>query len=129
MALVAFLKGVNEGGTGRFARRRWQGGDILRLVTADPFVGQPSAEDIVRFVSVLGARPQSSPPIPLSLPHDGRWCLRVVACQGRFVCGVYRREIRAIRYLGQLKRVFGVPATTRNWNTMLAIVRILKGSG
>jgi uncharacterized protein (DUF1697 family) len=106
-----------------------KGSDILRLATTHPFAGQRSASDIVRFVSVLGARTQSSPPIPLILPHDGRWCLRVVACQGRFVCGVYRREMRAIRYLGQLERVFGVPATTRNWNTMLAIVRILKGSG
>jgi uncharacterized protein (DUF1697 family) len=106
-----------------------KGGDILRLVTADPFVGQPSAGDIVRFVSVLAARPPSSPPIPLNLPHDGRWCLKVVTCQGRFVCGLYRREMRAIRYLGQLEKVLGVPVTTRNWNTMLAIVRILKGSG
>ena len=106
-----------------------KGGDILRLVTADPFVGQRCASDIVQFVSVLGARPQSSPPIPLNLPRDGRWCLKVVSRQGRFVCGLYRREMKAIRYLGQLEKVFGVPVTTRNWNTVLAIVRILKSSG
>jgi uncharacterized protein (DUF1697 family) len=106
-----------------------KGGDILRLVTADPFARQPSAADIVRFVSVLGARPRSSPPIPLNLPSDGRWCLSVVTCQGRFVCGLYRREMKAIRYLGQLEKVFGVPVTTRNWNTIQAIVRILKSGG
>ena len=50
-------------------------------------------------------------------------------CQGRFVFGVYRREMRAIRYLAQLEKVFGVPVTTRNWNTMLAIARILKSDG
>jgi len=54
--------------------------------------------------------------------------LRVMTCQGRFVFGVYRREMRAIRYLAQLEKVFGVPVTTRNWNTMLAIARILKGA-
>jgi uncharacterized protein (DUF1697 family) len=26
-------------------------------------------------------------------------------------------------------KLFGVPATTRNWNTIVAIVRILKGQG
>jgi hypothetical protein len=93
------------------------GDDILRLVTAEPFAGQPSAPNIVRFV------------IPLNLPRDGQWCLKVFARQGRFVCGVYRREMKAIRYLGQLEKVFGVPVTTRNWNTMLAIVRILQGPG
>ena len=104
------------------------GGDIVRLVSRDPFAGQPSAPDIVRFVSVLAKRRQSAPPIPLSLPHDGQWCLKVMTCQGRFAFGVYRREMRAIRYLAQLEKVFGVPVTTRNWNTMLAIARILKGA-
>jgi pimeloyl-ACP methyl ester carboxylesterase len=30
----------------------------------------------------------------------------------------------ALSYLGQIDKLYGVPATTRNWNTMLAIVRI-----
>jgi len=32
----------------------------------------------------------------------------------------------SIGYLGQLEKNFGVPLTTRNWNTISAIVRILK---
>jgi uncharacterized protein (DUF1697 family) len=105
------------------------GCDILRLVTGDPFAGQPSAPNLVRFVSVLAKRRRPSPPVPLDLPRDGQWCLKVVTRQGRFVCGLYRREMKAIRYLGQLEKVFGMPVTTRNWNTILAIVRILKGAG
>jgi len=31
-----------------------------------------------------------------------------------------------ISILGTLEKVFGVPVTTRNWNTILAIVRILR---
>jgi len=42
------------------------------------------------------------------------------------VFGLYRREMKAIGYLGHLEKVFGVPVTTRNWNTILAIVRILE---
>jgi uncharacterized protein (DUF1697 family) len=44
----------------------------------------------------------------------------------QFVLGLYRREMKAIRYLGQLDKIFGVPATTRNWNTITAISRILQ---
>jgi hypothetical protein len=31
---------------------------------------------------------------------------------------MYRREMKAISYLGQLEKVFDVPVTTRNWNTI-----------
>jgi uncharacterized protein (DUF1697 family) len=34
--------------------------------------------------------------------------------------------MKAIRYLAQIEKVFGVPATTRNWNTIQAIGRILR---
>jgi len=33
--------------------------------------------------------------------------------------------MKTIGYLGQLDRLFGTLVTTRNWNTMLAIMRIL----
>jgi hypothetical protein len=36
--------------------------------------------------------------------------------------------MKTIGYLGQIDKLFG-PATTRNWNTIIAIVRILKGQG
>ena len=105
------------------------GRDVLRLTSDDPFAGQPSGPEIVRFVSLLGKRRRRSPSVPFDLPAEGRWCLRVLAHEGRFVIGIYRREMKAIRYLGQLDEVFGVPVTTRSWNTMLAIARILKESG
>ncbi len=35
--------------------------------------------------------------------------------------------MKVIGYLGLLDRLFGVPVTTRNWNTLTAIVRILGG--
>lgn len=34
---------------------------------------------------------------------------------------------RCFGYLGQIDKLYGAPATTRNWNTIVAIVRILKG--
>jgi uncharacterized protein (DUF1697 family) len=103
------------------------GGDIVRLASRDPFVRQPSRRDIVRFVSVLSRRPRALPPIPLNLPSADDWCVKVLRCQDRYVLGVYRREMRTISCLGRLEKVLGVPAATRNWNTILEIARILSG--
>src|SRR5262245_45724036 len=71
------------------------GSEILRLTAGDPFAGQPSGPSIIRFVSVLAKRRQPLSPVPLSLPSAGPWCLRVLSHQGRFVFGLYRREMRA----------------------------------
>ena len=102
------------------------GQDIIRLVSEDPFAGQPFGPRIVQFVSVLAKRRQRLSPLPLNLPASGEWCLRVLTHHDRFVLGLYRREMKAISYLGQLEKVFGARMTTRNWNTILSIVRILK---
>src|SRR5256885_4774609 len=71
--------------------------DIIKLASKDPFAGQPSGPDITRFVTVAarplraqirsGSRqtsnfePQTSqlPPLPLSLPSDDDWLLKIIA--------------------------------------------------
>jgi hypothetical protein len=52
------------------------------------------------------------------LPSADDWLLNVIAIQGRFVLGVYRRQMKAISYLGKLEKLLGVPVTTRSWNTI-----------
>ena len=100
--------------------------DLVRLEMENPFGTEPSRPDIVRFVSIL-SRPGPGPAnIPFTLPPCGEWFVRVIASKNRIVFGVYRRHMRTIGYLGQIDKLFGVPATTRNWNTILAVVRILK---
>jgi uncharacterized protein (DUF1697 family) len=103
------------------------GRELLRLETESPFGTERSGTDTVRFVSVLTKAGRIGPSIPMTLPAHGDWLLRVVGSRGRFVFGEYRRHMKTIGYLGQLDKLFGVPATTRNWNTIAAIVRILKG--
>jgi uncharacterized protein (DUF1697 family) len=117
--------------------------DIIELASTDPFARQPSGSEITRFVNVLhkplcarsrsashrtsNPEPQTSqlPPVPFSLPSDDDWLLKIIAIQGRFVLGLYRRRMKAITYLGKIEKVFGVPATTRNWNTIEKVVKIL----
>ena len=142
------LGAVNIGATGTFVIRRrvshaqlraevarrlpfeaevmiCQGREIVRLLSQEPFSAQPVRPDIVRFVSVLSRRPRSSPALPIHLPSRGKWLLKVFACDRRFVVGLYRRQMKVISYLGMLDRVFGVPLTTRNWNTITAIAKVL----
>jgi uncharacterized protein (DUF1697 family) len=102
-----------------------QGRDILRLMSRDPFADQPMRPDVVRFVSVLARRPRSEPTMPMRFPSSGTWLLKILERDGRFVLGVYRRQMKAIGYLGTLDRLFGAPATTRNWNTITAIAKVL----
>jgi len=52
--------------------------------------------------------------------------VRVIAAKDQFVIGVSRRHMKPIGYLSRIDKLFGVRATTRNWNTILAAVRILK---
>jgi len=66
-----------------------------------------------------------APPLPLSFPSRGKWLLRILSRDNRFVCGQYRRHMKVIGYLGAVDRVFGVPAITRNWNTINAIAKVL----
>jgi uncharacterized protein (DUF1697 family) len=102
-----------------------EGRDIVRLMSRDPFADHPVPADVVRFVSVLSQRPRSLPSLPLALPSSGQWLLKIVARDNRFVFGMYRRHMKAIGYLGSIDRIFGVPATTRNWNTLTAISKVL----
>jgi uncharacterized protein (DUF1697 family) len=99
---------------------------IAALMSRDVFSGHPARPDVVRFMSVLARSPRSIPSIPMRLPATGRWELQILARESRFVFGLYRRNMKAIGYLGTLDRVFGVPVTTRSWNTVTAIAKALE---
>jgi uncharacterized protein (DUF1697 family) len=100
--------------------------DVTKLASKDPFSRQPSGPEITRFVNVLHKRLRALPSLPLSLPSDDDWLLKIIAIQGRFVLGLYRREMKAISYLGKVEKLLGVPATTRNWNTIEKVAKILR---
>ena len=99
--------------------------DIIRLASRDPFSQQPSGPDITHFVSVA-AKPLRLPfSLPLNLPSDDDWLLKVFAVQDRFVLGLYRREMKAIGYLGKIEKHLGVAVTTRSWTTMAKVMKLL----
>jgi uncharacterized protein (DUF1697 family) len=103
------------------------GRDLIRLEKVNPFGTEASPPDIVRFVSILSKAGSLRAALPVTFPTDGEWLVQVMASKGQFVFGMYRRHMKTIGCLGQIDKLYGVPATTRNWNTIVAIVRILKG--
>ena len=103
-----------------------QGRDIVKLLSHDAFSDHSARPDIIRFVSVLSRSPRSAPSMPMRLPATGQWLLKILAREHRFVFGLYRRHLKVIGYLGTLDRIFGVPVTTRNWNTISAIAKVLE---
>ena len=100
--------------------------EVIKLASKDPFARQPAGPDITRFVNILAKRLPSPPPLPLSLPSDDDWVLRIIGIEDRFVLGLYRRQMKAISYLGKIEKLLGVPATNRNWNTIEKVAKILK---
>ena len=102
------------------------GSDLIRLESENPFGTEPSQPDIVQFVSVLSRASGNKPSLPIAFPAGEEWFVRIIGSQGRLVFGVYRRHMRTIGYLGQIDQLFGAPAATRSWSTMLSVLRILK---
>jgi len=103
------------------------GRDLVRLETDNPFGTEPSRPDTVRFVSIMLKAGRVPAFIPITLPPAGEWLVRVIGCKSRFVFGMYRPHMKTISYLGQIDKLLGRRVTTRNWNTILKIVQILKG--
>jgi hypothetical protein len=48
--------------------------------------------------------------------------------KGSIRFSLYRRHMKVISYLGSVDSLFGVTVTTRNWNTITAIAKVL-GAG
>ena len=101
------------------------GRDLIRLEMLKPFGTEPPPADVVQFVSIL-SEAERNVSLPIALPEAGEWLVRIIGSKNRLVYGVYRRHMKTIGCLGQIDKLFGAPATTRGWNTILSVLRILK---
>jgi uncharacterized protein (DUF1697 family) len=102
------------------------GSDLVRLEMDKPFGTEPARGDVVPFVSILSAAARCGVSLPIALPEGGEWLVRIMGSKNRLVYGMYRRHMKTIGCLGQIDRLFGAPATTRSWSTILSVLRILK---
>lgn len=102
-----------------------EGRELIVLEADDPFRKAPKDPDVMRFVSIMAKRPRIIPAIPIQLPEKGAWLLRILAVENRFAFGVYRRHMKVINYLDMLDKLLGMPVTTRNWNTIKSVTKLL----
>lgn len=100
--------------------------DVLALENGGFFDEAAGAPDLVRFVSVLASANVRVPKMPFGIPSNDGWYVRLLGRNKQFLFGVYRRHMRTIGYLGQIDKALGAPVTTRNWNTIAAVLKILK---
>ena len=98
--------------------------DVLALARGNWFGDASAGKNVAQFVSVLQKAPRAKPPLPLERPAGEKWEVRIVVVTGRFAL--------SLRRLGQtysnavVEKHLGVPATTRNWNTIEAIREVLE---
>lgn len=102
-----------------------EGRELIQLEKQNPFRAEPTRPDIVPFVSILSKSDRKKTPFPISFPSSGKWFVRILGSRNRLVFGVYRRHMKTIGYLGHIDEIFGAPATTRSWSTILSVLRIL----
>lgn len=105
------------------------GSVLVRLERENPFATEPPRPDVVRFVSILSKAGRGRASLPIAFPEDQEWLVRIIGSKNRLVFGVYRRHMKTIGCLGRIDEVFGAPATTRSWSTILSVLRILKAHG
>src|SRR4029079_10595219 len=98
--------------------------DVLALAAKDWFDGKPPGKGIARFVSVLSKAPRAKPALPIEHPAGAKWEVRIVAISGRFVLS--DRRIGQTYSNAVVEKRFGVQATTRNWNTLETICKVLE---
>jgi uncharacterized protein (DUF1697 family) len=104
------------------------GRDLTDLACRDSFPANPSGQDVHRFLSVLAVRPRKVPDLPFRQPADDTWLVQIVDITGRYALSLQRRLGQRMVYPNEVvEKQLGVSATTRNWNTVLAICDILNG--
>jgi len=121
------------------------GRELIEFARSGPFGLRPPAGSEQRFLSVMlkplaaptcptkrAARRwklrsrEGGPALPLMYPANDAWQVKTVAISGRFVASIWRRQAGTPIYPNAaVEKQFGV-STTRNWNTVETICKILQ---
>lgn len=99
--------------------------EVLALADGELFGKMPAGKDVTAFVSVMQKAPPSAARLPADYPEGGKWEIRIAASVGRFILSFRRPGVKDLYTNAVVEKHFGGAATTRNWNTMTAIHKIL----
>lgn len=103
-----------------------RGSHLLDLMNSGPF-GNVREKDARPFVCVMQKAPQKLPPLPLTRPEGNKWEVKLIDVVGECALTVWRRQGKGILYPNEVvEKTFGQPATTRSWNTIATICKLLE---
>lgn len=101
--------------------------EMLDLARENPFRDE-SDKDVEAHVTIMAKRPASLPKLPIYAPSEERWEIKVVRMVGTAVLSLRRRLKDGRLYPNQIvEKKYGVATTTRNWNTIQKVAKILEG--
>jgi uncharacterized protein (DUF1697 family) len=94
--------------------------ELQELLRSSSPIENPQEPGARRSVTFLSGVARSVPPLPLARPPGADWEVRLLSFRPPFVIGEHiRRRPDRITYPNEVvEREFGVPATTRWWETL-----------
>jgi Uncharacterized protein conserved in bacteria len=99
---------------------------ILDLANENPFAGEQT-ENLEAYVTVMLKRPAQVPQLPIYAPVKEKWEIKILRVVGTAVLSLRRRTKDGRFYPNEIvEKKFGVASTTRNWNTIVKVGRILQ---
>ena len=97
--------------------------EVLALGDGKVFGRISDGQDVKPFLTVMQKAVLPTPKLPIDYPAGGKWEVRIVAVAGRFVLTL--RRSGGLYSNAVVEKLFGVPATTRGWNTVATVVKAL----
>jgi uncharacterized protein (DUF1697 family) len=102
--------------------------EVIDLAGGDPFAKQPADANEKRYVTIMDKPPRlpKGVRLPFTKPAGDQWQVKIIAVQGRFALSLHRRMGKRLIYPNEVvEKAFGVLATTRNWNTIEAVCKVI----
>jgi uncharacterized protein (DUF1697 family) len=100
---------------------------ILDLARDNPLKNEPTDNDRRIFLTIMAEAPKKVLRLPIYAPNREKWEVKIVQITGTLALSLWRRLRENPLYPNQvLEKQFGVATTTRTWNTIEKVVKILK---
>lgn len=102
--------------------------EIIAALDERPFGVEAPTADLKWYVTVMATPPVGPPRLPIQRPDSDAWEVRVLAISGRLAFSAWHRRGKNVLYPNEvIEKTLGIPATTRNWSTLVSVGRILDG--
>jgi uncharacterized protein (DUF1697 family) len=104
------------------------GKTILDLAHDNPLKNEPTDNDRRIFLTIMAEPPKKALRLPIYAPNKEKWEVKIVRITGTLALSLWQRLKENPLYPNQiLERQFGVATTTRTWNTIEKLAKILEG--